>query len=112
MADSPGIPFGSADADFPRARREKLRRSRGLRFFRATLAALYGTLVAIPLLLAKKRSLLSRLPFGPYLSLGAFTWLFWGHRLAAAYLSFSAPWRVDPFRAAGTVLERAVPLPF
>ena len=80
--------------------------------FSIAAAALYGTLVAVPLMLAKKRSLLSRLPFGPYLSLGAFTWLFWGHRLAAAYLSFSAPWRVDPFRAAGTVLERAVPLPF
>ena len=47
MADAPGIPFGSADADFPRARREKLRRSRGLRFFRATLAALFLLALAL-----------------------------------------------------------------
>ena len=38
MADGPGIPFGSAGADFPRDRRERLRRSRGRRFFRALLA--------------------------------------------------------------------------
>ena len=80
--------------------------------FSIAAAALYGTLVAVPLLLSGRRSLLSRLPFGPYLSLGALTWLFWGHRLAAAYLTLSAPWRIDPFRAAGTVLEQAVPLPF
>jgi len=80
--------------------------------FSIAAAALYGTLVAVPLMLARKRSLLSRLPFGPYLSLGAMTWLFWGHRLAAAYLTLAAPWAVDPFRSAGTVLETTVPLPF
>ena len=75
--------------------------------------ALYGTLVAVPLILVRKRSMLSRLPFGPYLSLGAATWLFWGHRLVAAYLTLSAPWRVDPFRAAAeTAVEMTVPLPF
>ena len=81
--------------------------------FAVAAGALYGTLVAVPLILARKRSMLSRLPFGPYLSLGAATWLFWGHRLVAAYLTLSAPWRVDPFRAAAeTAVEMTVPLPF
>jgi leader peptidase (prepilin peptidase)/N-methyltransferase len=79
--------------------------------FTVAVAALYGTLVAVPLLLARRRSMLSRLPFGPYLSLGAATWLFWGHRLVAAYLTLLPPWRVDPFHAAETVAEMSVPLP-
>lgn len=47
MADGPGIPFGSAGADFPRNRRERLRRSRGRRFFRATLGALFLLALAL-----------------------------------------------------------------
>ena len=47
MADGPGIPFGSAGADFPRDRRERLRRSRGRRFFRASLAAFFLLALAL-----------------------------------------------------------------
>ena len=47
MADGPGIPFGSAGADFPRDRRERLRRSRGRRFFRALLAGSFLLALAL-----------------------------------------------------------------
>ena len=47
MADDGTIPFGSADADRPRRRRERLRRSRGRRFFRALLAAFFLLAVAL-----------------------------------------------------------------
>lgn len=59
--------------------------------FAILAAALYGTLVALPLLISGNRKLLDRLPFGPYLALGAFTWLLWGPRIFAAYLALLAP---------------------
>ena len=59
--------------------------------FSIMAAALYGTLVALPLLVTGNRKLLDRLPFGPYLSLGAFTWLLWGPRILGAYLAMLAP---------------------
>lgn len=77
--------------------------------FSIAAAALFGSLVAVPLLAAGKRSLLSRLPFGPYLSFGALVWLFWGHRLLAAYLTLSPPWRVALF-APASAFEFTVPL--
>jgi leader peptidase (prepilin peptidase)/N-methyltransferase len=59
--------------------------------FSIMAAALYGTLVALPLLVSGNRKLLDRLPFGPYLSLGAFTWLLWGPRILGVYLAMLAP---------------------
>ena len=47
MADDDGIPFGRADADRPRRRRERLRRSRGRRFFRALLAGAFLLALAL-----------------------------------------------------------------
>lgn len=47
MADDGPIPFGSADADPPRTRRERLRRSRGRRFFRALLAGAFLLALAL-----------------------------------------------------------------
>ncbi len=55
--------------------------------FSILAAALFGTLVALPLVLTGRRKLLDRLPFGPYLSLGAAVWLFWGPTLVAAYVT-------------------------
>lgn len=48
-------------------------------------AALLGTFVSIPVLLAKKRHLLDRIPFGPYLSAAALIWLFWNVPICTAY---------------------------
>ena len=59
--------------------------------FSIMAAAFFGTIVALPLLMSGNRKLLDRLPFGPYLSLGGFTWLLWGKPLLAAYLALLTP---------------------
>lgn len=52
------------------------------------LGALYGGVVSIFIILAKKGSLKSAVPFGPMLSLGMVTSVLVGDRLIAWYLSF------------------------
>ena len=47
--------------------------------------AFLGVLVAVPLMALGRRSLLDRIPFGPYLAAAGLLWLLWGPRLAAAY---------------------------
>lgn len=56
--------------------------------FSIIAAALFGTLVTLPLLATGNRKLLDRLPFGPYLSLGALIWILWGTPIVQAYLAF------------------------
>lgn len=56
--------------------------------FTVLMGALFGTLVALPLLCTKKRKLLDRIPFGPYLATGAIIYLFWGKTIIDAYVSF------------------------
>ena len=56
-----------------------------------------GTVAAVPAIVAGRLGKAGRIPFGPFLSLGAAVWVFWGHRLAAAYLQCVPPWRVDLF---------------
>ncbi|MFU8780327.1 MAG: prepilin peptidase, partial [Kiritimatiellia bacterium] len=53
-------------------------------------ASFSGTLVGVLCILARRKDMQSRIPFGPYLSLGALIWLFWGPRLWNAYLSLMA----------------------
>lgn len=59
--------------------------------FSIMAAALFGTLVALPLVVTGHRNLLDKLPFGPYLSLGAAVWLFWGPAILAAYVAMLIP---------------------
>lgn len=59
--------------------------------FSIMAAALFGTLVALPLVVTGHRNLLDKLPFGPYLSLGAAVWLFWGPAIFAAYVAMLIP---------------------
>ncbi|MBQ7666610.1 MAG: prepilin peptidase [Kiritimatiellae bacterium] len=65
--------------------------------FALVAGALAGSLVALPAVVVRRKGLLARIPFGPYLALGATVWIFWGHRLLAAYLMMAPPWRVDVF---------------
>lgn len=65
--------------------------------FSLVAGALFGSFAAVPLLLSGKKGLLGRMPFGPWLSLGAAVWVFWGHRLLMAYLLFLPPWKVSLF---------------
>ena len=54
--------------------------------FSILAGAFLGTVIALPLLLCGKRKLLDKIPFGPYLSLGAIVYLFWGEAIIGAYL--------------------------
>ncbi|GAB4170320.1 MAG: A24 family peptidase [Geothermobacteraceae bacterium] len=51
-------------------------------------ASLSGTLVGVPLMLAKGEGGKLALPFGPFLALGALVQLFWGREIFSWYLSF------------------------
>ena len=59
--------------------------------FTLVAGAFGGAIVGIALIVAGRGRLGSRIPFGPYLALGAFTWAFWGPRILGAYLSLFAP---------------------
>ncbi len=47
--------------------------------------SLYGSIIGLITLVFGERVWSLRLPFGPYLALGAVTWMFWGDRLVAWY---------------------------
>ena len=59
--------------------------------FTLVAASFAGALVGIVLIALGKGRLGSRLPFGPYLALGAFAWAFWGPPIYHAYLSLFLP---------------------
>ena len=60
-------------------------------FFSIMSASLIGTLVALPFVICGKKALLDRIPFGPYLSLGAVIWLFWGNMITFGFWYFLMP---------------------
>jgi leader peptidase (prepilin peptidase)/N-methyltransferase len=49
------------------------------------LASILGSLVGIVMMIFFKRGLRSQIPFGPFLSLGALLFLFWGNSLLIFY---------------------------
>ena len=59
--------------------------------FTLVAASLAGSAVGLALIALGKGRLGSRLPFGPYLALGAFAWCFWGPRILGAYLALLLP---------------------
>ncbi len=59
--------------------------------FTVMLASLAGTVVGLGLIAAKRKEMQSRIPFGPYLSLGALLWMYWGPTWWEAYLQFLTP---------------------
>lgn len=54
--------------------------------FTLIVGSVAGSVVGVTLILMKKSELQGRIPFGPYLSLGAAIWVFWGPRILATYL--------------------------
>ncbi|NLL83931.1 MAG: prepilin peptidase [Lentisphaerae bacterium] len=54
--------------------------------FTIVTASAAGSVAGLTLIALKKNELQGRIPFGPYLSLGAAVWLFWGERILGAYL--------------------------
>jgi len=51
-------------------------------------SALVGSIVGVVLMVMKKKERLSQIPYGPYLALAAFVWLFSGYQIWNAYLVF------------------------
>jgi leader peptidase (prepilin peptidase)/N-methyltransferase len=55
------------------------------------LSSLAGTVVGVTLIALQKKSLQSRIPYGPYLALAAVVWILWGPNLVGWYLAFVMP---------------------
>jgi len=51
------------------------------------VSSFFGAIIGIILVLSKRREMQSRIPYGPYLSLAAIIWIFWGETLWNAYMS-------------------------
>lgn len=60
-------------------------------FFTILGSSLAGSIVGIALVAAGKRSMQSRIPFGPYIVLAALVWMYWGPGLLDWYLSILIP---------------------
>ena len=57
-------------------------------FFTVAAASMVGSVVGVALLLLGPKSRSLKIPFGPYLSVGALLWMFSGPRIVAWYLGF------------------------
>ena len=65
--------------------------------WRATVFALIagsflGSFTGLALMAARKRDLQGRIPFGPFLSLGAFAWICWGQSILDLYMRLLSPY--------------------
>ena len=58
--------------------------------FTVMCASTVGAIIGVLAVLVGRREWSAKIPFGPYLALGALVWLFTGPELAAAYLRFAA----------------------
>ena len=59
--------------------------------FSVFAGSLAGSLVGLLTLIVGKRVWSAKLPFGPYLALGAFIWMFWGEPLVRWYTTLMNP---------------------
>jgi leader peptidase (prepilin peptidase)/N-methyltransferase len=59
--------------------------------FTLVAASVIGAVVGIATIVLGKREWSAKIPFGPYLSVGALLWLFYGPQLWAWYWSFTHP---------------------
>ena len=56
--------------------------------FTVMVSSLAGSVIGISCIVAGKKEMQSRLPFGPYLSLAALIWMYWGSNWWELYISF------------------------
>jgi leader peptidase (prepilin peptidase)/N-methyltransferase len=54
--------------------------------FTIVAASFIGATFGLAAIALGKRERSSKIPFGPYLAVGAVIWLFWGHLLESLYL--------------------------
>ncbi|MDH3345777.1 MAG: prepilin peptidase [Kiritimatiellaceae bacterium] len=52
------------------------------------VSSLFGSIIGISLIAMNKKEMSSQIPFGPYLALAAFAWMFGGAHLWAAYIQW------------------------
>ena len=58
-------------------------------FFTLFAASIIGSVISVAMIAIKRREWAARLPFGPYLALGATVWVFFGPQLLDWYLLLS-----------------------
>lgn len=56
--------------------------------FTILASSLVGSIVGVTLILAGKKKMQSRIPYGPYLALAAVIWILWGQTLWTGYMNF------------------------
>jgi len=56
--------------------------------FTILLSSLVGATVGIVFIIAKSREMQSRIPYGPYLALGAVVWILWGYHWWDLYITW------------------------
>jgi leader peptidase (prepilin peptidase)/N-methyltransferase len=59
--------------------------------FSVFAGSLIGSIVGLVTILAGRRAASAKIPFGPYLAIGALLWMFFGTRLVAWYVGLLAP---------------------
>jgi leader peptidase (prepilin peptidase)/N-methyltransferase len=59
--------------------------------FTVMISSFLGAIVGLSLVLARRKEMQSRIPYGPYLALAALVWLLWGSTLWHAYLDLVIP---------------------
>jgi leader peptidase (prepilin peptidase)/N-methyltransferase len=59
--------------------------------FTIFVSSFAGSLAGIGMILARKKQLQSRIPYGPYIALAALLWMFWGENWWQAYLTLLTP---------------------
>jgi len=55
--------------------------------FTVLISSFVGSIVGVGIIVAKGREWQSRIPYGPYLALGAVVWMLWGHEWWKMYLA-------------------------
>jgi len=64
--------------------------------FTMLVSSLTGSIVGISLVLAGRKKMQSRIPYGPHLALAAAIWVLWGPKMWDAYCRFLSPARELP----------------
>jgi leader peptidase (prepilin peptidase)/N-methyltransferase len=60
-------------------------------FFTITAGSIIGAMVGLLMIMIGRREWSARIPFGPYLALGALIWIFFGAQLLNTYWNLIQP---------------------
>ena len=53
-------------------------------------ASLAGAVVGVSLVMARRKTMASKIPFGPYIALAAIVWILWGQGWWSGYMAWLA----------------------